>query len=172
MIRRAVKIITIAIGLMSSAAQAGPPIHFNGTLPAKDCTASTNFCEVTVPIGNLTIVDGDGNVAAQLSRFVFNIIQFPSPDGPLLTNWIANYDQYNKTQRGPTGGAFQEGLYIRFLDSSGNYLSDMVSISVTREACRDLGHMAQIGQLGDVFSKGAATFEITQEVINGDIAPC
>jgi hypothetical protein len=51
---------------------------------------------MTVGIGNLIYVDGDGNVATKINNLVFNIIQFPGPAGR-LTNVVFNFDQYNTT---------------------------------------------------------------------------
>jgi len=147
-------------------------ISLYGKLPKKDCTRSRTFCEVTVPLGHLIYTDGGGNAATHLSNFVFNVIQFyisGTDSGPLITNWVVNYDQYNSTEDYPAG---YESVYIRFLDQYGNYLPDVANIILDRNACRNLGHKTQAGLLDDVFKRGAVSYEITQQTLSSTLGGC
>jgi hypothetical protein len=90
----AMRFSMLAVSLVLLSGQVAPPLCVKIPLPAKNCT-SDGFCESQIKIGNTAFVDGQGQTATQLSSFALDIIQFQAPDGPLVTNWIVYFNQYN-----------------------------------------------------------------------------
>jgi hypothetical protein len=178
MIQHTAKIVTIAIGLMVGSTQGEARINQSGVLPPLVCTTDMNFCESTVRIGTLEFVDnGDngGSIASELTFFVFHVIQFVPPDKPLMTNVVINFDQRNLNYDDPVGVNF---LYIRFKDSFGQYIGlandDIATVALQRSNgdCH-LPHQTQAVYLADdIFLKGAATYEITQQTLLDNIHDC
>ncbi len=160
----------LAVSLVLLSGQVAPPLYVKMPLPAKNCMPD-GFCESQIKIGNTAFVDGHGNTATQLSSFVLDIIQFPAPDGPLVTNWVVYYNQYNHSEDRPNYWPVDD-LYIRFMDGSGNYLSDLGTIRLDRGVCRTVRHKPQAGSLSDIFGKGVATVEITQQTLTNPIDSC
>jgi hypothetical protein len=174
MVRHTAKIITIAGGLMAYSAQAADRINITQPLPQLNCAG--DFCQVTIPLGTLNYVDGSGNTATVLSDVVFTIIRFAAqPGSPLQTNYILNFNQYNRTHDVPAGS---EGIDFRFLDSTGNVLSDdqgrpvEAPVVFDRSTCRDQGHQVFAGNLIDIFARGAKSFNLTQSTLYRDQDQC
>jgi hypothetical protein len=166
----AMRFSILAVSSVLLSGQVAPPLYVKIPLPAKNCT-SGRFCESQIKIGNTAFVDGQGQTATQLSSFALDIIQFHAPDGPLVTNWIVYFNQYNHTEDGANYWPVDD-VYIRFIDGSGNYLSDLGTIHLDRGVCRTVRHTPQAGSLGDIFGKGAATVEITQQTLTNPIEHC
>lgn len=172
--RKRTMILATVLGFMTygSASIASPPINVTAPLPATGCVRASKFCEKTVVVGDLLFVDGDGNAASKVSGFTFNVIQFPSSGGNLLTEVVMNFNLENITVDKDTS---VEYMHIKFLDKRGNYLSDVVSVGLLRDSskCGKLQNLqALVAPVGDIFKKGAAKYEITQEKITGDILVC
>ena len=81
-------------------------------------------------------MDGGGNLASELDNFTLSVIQTAA-----TTNWLVNFDLYNKTHDVVAGDETGLGhVYFRFKDAEGNYLNDIVDVKFDRAgasyACR------------------------------------
>jgi hypothetical protein len=173
MMRKAA-IILMAIGSIGSG-HAASQLNITAPLPSPTCTSAGDICGVTLPLGTLVYLDGDGYTATTFSSFILNIIKIKNPDGSSLTNWIANFDQYNNTETTDKNGQNPyESLYINFLDSSGAPIGQAEGVLIfQRDVCRDRGAQTMAGGLNvDVFAAGAVKVHITQETQAGPIGGC
>jgi hypothetical protein len=109
------------------------------------------------------------------------LVQSLSVRPPLLLNdrFANKADRYagrHARDRATDADTDADHMHIRFQNQSGNYLPDIVAISVHRDAaqsqCGVRGPQTQAAQVGDIFGEGATTYEITQEALTDIIRPC
>lgn len=141
-------------------------ISVNGVLPAPVCAGGV--CTITLNLGSLIYTDGNGYLASELDNFTLNVIQTGG-----TTNWLANFDLYNKTHDVVAGDETGLGhVYIRFKDAEQNYLNDIVDVHFDRTGCLGQGHKTPAGVLNDIIKEGATTYEVTQQTLTANIDVC
>jgi hypothetical protein len=148
-----------------------PPLHATGALPTPTCDPSSAVCAATVNVGDLTFVDGDGNVASILHGFSFSFVRLQSSPNP-VTEVLVNFSIENKTVDRDVN---EDHMHIRFRDSFGNYLPDIVSVALARAFNKcgvNPNPQALTAPVSDIYAHGATTYEITQEKITEALLVC
>ena len=137
------KILTILFGAMTcggaaEAACSGTPIHVTGPPKTPSCTGSPSTCTVSVPVGNLALVDGNGCGASNLTSFVFQVIQ-SNPSTGTNTNVVVNFNLTNVTTDQATDA---DHMHIRFQNQSGPTF-----LIFLRSVCTETTTHVEIGAL-------------------------